>query len=111
MAIGYVFFFFQADDGIRDLTVTGVQTCALPIAESPTPYAGPIAGGILGACASPSFAPAARKTSATETGAGRSCAASKGESRWVSPPLPARPKTMALRIPLPCISHCQYRSA
>src|SRR2546430_1611562 len=23
--------FFQADDGIRDLTVTGVQTCALPI--------------------------------------------------------------------------------
>src|SRR5688572_32181642 len=27
----YVFFFFQAEDGIRDLTVTGVQTCALPI--------------------------------------------------------------------------------
>src|SRR5256886_12936692 len=26
-----VFFFFQAEDGIRDLTVTGVQTCALPI--------------------------------------------------------------------------------
>src|SRR2546430_10694666 len=25
------FFFFQAKDGIRDLTVTGVQTCALPI--------------------------------------------------------------------------------
>src|SRR2546430_8658290 len=25
------FFFFQAEDGIRDLTVTGVQTCALPI--------------------------------------------------------------------------------
>src|SRR2546430_9133266 len=24
-------FFFQAEDGIRDLTVTGVQTCALPI--------------------------------------------------------------------------------
>src|SRR5207248_6930539 len=30
---GYVsfFFFFQAEDGIRDRTVTGVQTCALPI--------------------------------------------------------------------------------
>src|SRR2546430_6685157 len=29
---GYLFvFFFQAEDGIRDLTVTGVQTCALPI--------------------------------------------------------------------------------
>src|SRR6266576_4263364 len=27
------FFFFQADDGIRDLYVTGVQTCALPICE------------------------------------------------------------------------------
>src|SRR5438270_1810408 len=28
------FFFFQAEDGIRDLTVTGVQTCALPISIS-----------------------------------------------------------------------------
>src|SRR2546430_9723052 len=28
-----LFFFFQAEDGIRDLTVTGVQTCALPICE------------------------------------------------------------------------------
>src|SRR2546430_4532964 len=27
----FVLFFFQAEDGIRDLTVTGVQTCALPI--------------------------------------------------------------------------------
>src|SRR5437867_10804225 len=32
------FFFFQAEDGIRDRTVTGVQTCALPIS-------GPRAGG------------------------------------------------------------------
>src|SRR6266478_2049612 len=31
------FFFFQAEDGIRDLTVTGVQTCALPICEKPAP--------------------------------------------------------------------------
>src|SRR3989440_969080 len=28
------FFFFQAEDGIRDLIVTGVQTCALPISDS-----------------------------------------------------------------------------
>src|SRR5256886_8283446 len=28
-------FFFQAEDGIRDLTVTGVQTCALPICILP----------------------------------------------------------------------------
>src|SRR2546430_16233751 len=31
------FFFFQAEDGIRDLTVTGVQTCALPISGSTAP--------------------------------------------------------------------------
>src|SRR2546430_8843781 len=36
----FVFFFFQAEDGIRDLTVTGVQTCALPIL--------PTAAGVLG---------------------------------------------------------------
>src|SRR2546430_6344764 len=30
-----IFFFFQAEDGIRDLTVTGVQTCALPICPVP----------------------------------------------------------------------------
>src|SRR5215469_14917103 len=29
------FFFFQAEDGIRDLYVTGVQTCALPICVRP----------------------------------------------------------------------------
>src|SRR5256885_8193450 len=28
---GLLFFFFQAEDGIRDYKVTGVQTCALPI--------------------------------------------------------------------------------
>src|SRR5256884_4778466 len=31
MAIVWVVFFFQAEDGIRDVAVTGVQTCALPI--------------------------------------------------------------------------------
>src|SRR5205085_8129389 len=30
----YMCFFFQAEDGIRDLTVTGVQTCALPISKA-----------------------------------------------------------------------------
>src|SRR5690606_40018700 len=29
----YVLFFFQAEDGIRDFHVTGVQTCALPICD------------------------------------------------------------------------------
>src|SRR2546426_9839204 len=34
----FLFFFFQAEDGIRDYKVTGVQTCALPIfAGTPMP--------------------------------------------------------------------------
>src|SRR5256886_13594853 len=41
MVLGYevcllLYFFFQAEDGIRDLTVTGVQTCALPISSRST---------------------------------------------------------------------------
>src|SRR5207245_4929987 len=35
-----IFFFFQAEDGIRDATVTGVQTCALPICEPSNGSAG-----------------------------------------------------------------------
>src|SRR5437879_12356958 len=31
MCCVFFFFFFQAEDGIRDTSVTGVQTCALPI--------------------------------------------------------------------------------
>src|SRR2546421_370984 len=33
MSVIFCFFFFQAEDGIRDLIVTGVQTCALPISS------------------------------------------------------------------------------
>src|SRR6266487_5017318 len=44
-------FFFQAEDGIRDGRVTGVQTCALPISPpvrsiapvAPTPHQAPVA--------------------------------------------------------------------
>src|SRR5947209_17895084 len=36
--LSVVFFFFQAEDGIRDIGVTGVQTCALPIS---TPQCAP----------------------------------------------------------------------
>src|SRR6266496_2056865 len=39
MVLCFFFFFFQAEDGIRDLYVTGVQTCALPICI----LAGPVA--------------------------------------------------------------------
>src|SRR2546422_2299477 len=40
------FFFFQAEDGIRDVAVTGVQTCALPI--SPVLDVAIIGGGPAG---------------------------------------------------------------
>src|SRR5206468_4576159 len=36
----FIFFFFQAEDGIRDLIVTGVQTCALPISTATEVYVG-----------------------------------------------------------------------
>src|SRR5207302_6304746 len=36
----FLFFFFQAEDGIRDFHVTGVQTCALPICNSSPARAG-----------------------------------------------------------------------
>src|SRR3989475_4223870 len=38
MLTSLFFFFFQAEDGIRDLTVTGVQTCALPICSEGLVY-------------------------------------------------------------------------
>src|SRR6266545_5936899 len=40
----YFFFFFQAEDGIRDKLVTGVQTCALPISDALTTAV--LAGGL-----------------------------------------------------------------
>src|SRR5699024_12131033 len=36
-AVFHSFFFFQAEDGIRDRNVTGVQTCALPISGAAAP--------------------------------------------------------------------------
>src|SRR2546430_7285259 len=47
------FFFFQAEDGIRDLTVTGVQTCALPISQ---PGASSSDSRLSGATTSPAIA-------------------------------------------------------
>src|SRR5437867_5339376 len=54
----FFFFFFQAEDGIRDRTVTGVQTCALPISlcagpelRSHTPRANPSPSRVAAALA------------------------------------------------------------
>src|SRR5256885_8284034 len=43
-----MFFFFQAEDGIRDYKVTGVQTCALPISVVPAALASGEIHGIDG---------------------------------------------------------------
>src|SRR2546429_6897952 len=46
----HCFFFFQAEDGIRDVAVTGVQTCALPISfanpQVAIPYRTKLAVGV-----------------------------------------------------------------
>src|SRR5206468_5458445 len=58
----FFFFFFQAEDGIRDLIVTGVQTCALPIfAEA----------FVAAAIAAPASIAAATKASASSLSLGR----------------------------------------
>src|SRR6266540_3976156 len=49
MVVFVFFFFFQAEDGIRDRDVTGVQTCALPISRArrvrwPAPECSPVLG-------------------------------------------------------------------
>src|SRR5699024_11441723 len=53
LEVAYSVFFFQAEDGIRDRNVTGVQTCALPISTAagmPVAVGPPVSiGGILGA--------------------------------------------------------------
>src|SRR2546422_3665017 len=60
------FFFFQAEDGIRDVAVTGVQTCALPIS-----------------------AEAALASLASESAAGTPCPArTRGHARVISKPIP-----------------------
>src|SRR5947207_9554577 len=58
MIFFFFFFFFQAEDGIRDHCVTGVQTCALPISNSPTP-ASPLQASIPSRTISGSIANAA----------------------------------------------------
>src|SRR5256884_2861301 len=40
-----LFFFFQAEDGIRDVAVTGFQTCALPISHKFSARASPLGQG------------------------------------------------------------------
>src|SRR5438132_941875 len=74
------FFFFQAEDGIRDHCVTGVQTCALPILKRPSPEPASIRRGSARGLRSP---PRARSGAGTTTSrseerrVGKEC-----RSRW-----------------------------
>src|SRR5207245_8724553 len=89
-----LFFFFQAEDGIRDATVTGVQTCALPISEysartDPSPPPSPLRkgrGGIesgasarAGSWTGSPVTPAAFEGRSEERRVGKECRA-----RWAS---------------------------
>src|SRR2546429_2139811 len=83
----FVFFFFQAEDGIRDVAVTGVQTCALPILSGgPTPDPRP------GVCGSPGLrAGGGRAWVVSESGtAVRELATCATDSRSVFSSQPAR---------------------
>src|SRR5215204_484875 len=65
-----LFFFFQAEDGIRDHCVTGVQTCALPI--SPASRA---------SAAATSWSAGTWRTSASRSGSGTAAWARSEERR------------------------------
>src|SRR3712207_7144769 len=57
----FVFFFFQAEDGIRDIGVTGVQTCALPILVARLLELVDLAlGAVTGICLSTTVPPLSR---------------------------------------------------
>src|SRR2546426_11605483 len=64
-AIMCSFFFFQAEDGIRDYKVTGVQTCALPISLWP------MRSGELGRGSPTPIGPSARSSSSGPPESGR----------------------------------------
>src|SRR2546430_6095400 len=92
----FSFFFFQAEDGIRDLTVTGVQTCALPISNgrrrpssrsrrgiSPRGCAGPPTRRSRSSRRAPRLFSPAREISPRRTG-------SRGKEVFVARRLPGR---------------------
>src|SRR2546425_3990170 len=58
----FFFFFFQAEDGIRDKLVTGVQTCALPISHHRTLWPGCVRSQVSAGGASSSAPSCAAET-------------------------------------------------
>src|SRR5437867_12590242 len=93
----FLLFFFQAEDGIRDRTVTGVQTCALPISSAAASTAGPTATRqtaaacrptastpLTEACTTrtPPAAATARAWRSEERRVGKECRSQGGGRRW-----------------------------
>src|SRR6266481_7239418 len=81
----FVFFFFQAEDGIRDGTVTGVQTCALPISGGLQAAFTVSQGGSLAG-----IAPASARVPALIGGVGRGQALTRATLQVGSLVLPVR---------------------
>src|SRR3712207_7238659 len=98
ISVEFFFFFFQAEDGIRDIGVTGVQTCALPILRasiSPRVRSAVLTVSVPGLAVSPPWAPVMISVSAAGTIPARSMPSTKislrseerrvgeeGRSRW-----------------------------
>src|SRR5260221_10089456 len=76
------FFFFQAEDGIRDHCVTGVQTCALPISTPTLAVTGsPCAMGVV-ASSSRSCSAMTTAASAVVSRSEERRVGEEGRSRW-----------------------------
>src|SRR5205809_2019505 len=73
VSLVFFFFFFQAEDGIRDVAVTGVQTCALPISRTAAARAG--AGQARSA---PGCRPRSRRRPVADARRGRALPRSRG---------------------------------
>src|SRR5689334_23503310 len=92
----FFFFFFQAEDGIRDGTVTGVQTCALPISRGrrasrvrpPAPRRGGWVGRRGGSPrrAGPPPTPGPRRRRRGRGGGARARRRPRSGGRWWRPP-------------------------
>src|SRR2546430_11643749 len=88
----FYFFFFQAEDGIRDLTVTGVQTCALPISGRKTaPRRATRWAPVPESAASPGAPAGCRWDRATRCHAAAAAGAATPAASplWPAPPAPA----------------------
>src|SRR5690606_40969516 len=80
----FSFFFFQAEDGIRDFHVTGVQTCALPICPRPsTPAPSARRSWTRTACGAPSSwdATASGSARSEERRVGKECRSRRSRCR------------------------------